>query len=234
MTKEITLNETLGVSKESILNKEHNLWIGFSFGNKWFTKENLERLIGFGLKYTKESLLVCIPSRLYATNLRYIDKLSRAESLRRAFEIGDEKFLEVKNIESLFVAKDRDKIIIAKYDDILTSEYLKQREVLLREFAEQKEFYKLVIDVSSKMLELRARTVSKERSESVALFILQELPLLIDGVMKMDTNKIHTVILYPGLGKLDELVMKIRDDSAFKLLRGKLNIQHSIGIASVG
>src|SRR3989344_6747303 len=100
MTKEIIINETLGVSKESILNKEHNLWIGFSFGNKWFTKENLERLIYFGLKHTKQSLLIWIPSRLYATNLKYVDKLSRSEALKRAFEIGDEKFLEVQNIAS--------------------------------------------------------------------------------------------------------------------------------------
>lgn len=221
------------VSKESVLNQEHNLWIGFSFGNKWFTKENLERLINFGLKYTKQSLLVWIPSRLYATNLRYIDKLGRAESLKRAFEIGDEKFLEVQNIKSMLSVEDQNRVIIANYDDVLTSEYLKQREVLLREFSKQQEFYNLIMEISFETLELRGRTATKDRAESVALFVLQELPLFIDGVMKIGTSIVHTVVLYPGLGKLDELVMKIRNNNGFELLRDKLNIKNSIGIVSI-
>ena len=233
MIKEIIINETLGVSKESILNKEHNLWVGFSFGNKWFTKENLERLINFELKYTNRSLLILIPSRLYATNLRYVDKLSRAESLKRAFEAGDKQFLEVQNIKAGLGAEAQKKVIVAKYDDVLTSQCIAQRGILLREFSKQQEFYNLVMEIAFEMLELRSRTTSKDRAESVALFVLQELSFFIDGVMKIGTSIVHTVVLYPGLGKIDELVMKIRNGDNLRLLREKLNIKNFIGIASI-
>src|SRR3989344_7414326 len=191
MTKEIIINETLGVSKESILNKEYNLWVGFSFGNKWFIKENLKRLISFGLKYTKQSLLILIPSRLYATNLRYIDKLSRSESLKRAFEAGDKQFLETQSIKVGLGAEAQNKVIVANYDDVLTSTCIVQREVLLREFSKQQEFYNIVMDIAFEILALRGRTASKERAESVALFVLQELPFFIDGVVKIGTSIVH-------------------------------------------
>jgi len=223
----------LGVSKESVLNKEHNLWIGFSFGNKWFTKENLERLIHFGLKHTNQSLLIWIPSRLYATNLRYIDKLSRSESLKKAFEVGDEQFLVAQNIKLGLGAENQNRIIVANYDDTLTSSCIAQREILLREFSKQQEFYNLVMDIAFEILALRGRTASKERAESVALFVLQELPFFIDGVVKIGTSIVHTVVLYPGLGKIDELVMVIRNNDNFKLLRDKLNIKNSTGIVSI-
>jgi len=83
------------VTKESILNKEHNLWIGVSFGNKWFTKENVEELIKFGLEHTKESLLVLVPGRLHATNLRYFSKLSEENSLKKALALEEEKIQEI-------------------------------------------------------------------------------------------------------------------------------------------
>ncbi|MBI2120281.1 MAG: tRNA-dependent cyclodipeptide synthase [Parcubacteria group bacterium] len=215
MTKEITIKETLGVSKESILHKEHNLWVGFSFGNKWFSDENLEQLIHFGIKYTKQTLLICIPSRLYATNLRFFDNLSRAEALKRAFTSGDEKFSLVQKIVSSFNDEEQNKIIVANYDDVLTPQCIKQREVLFREFSKQGEFYRLVMEISNEMLELRGRTISKDRAEGAALYILQELPLFLDGIMKVDPSIVHTVILYPGLGKFDELVMKIKNDTVF-------------------
>lgn len=233
MAEDITIKETLGVSRGSILNKEHNLWVGFSFGNKWFTDKNLERLIRFGITYTKQSLLVWIPSRLYATNLRFFDNLGRAEALKRAFADGDEKLALVQKIISALSDTDQNKIILTNYDDVLTPKCIKQREVLFREFSKQEDFYHSVMEISNEMLELRGRTISKDRAEGAALYVLQELPLFLDGVTKLGAIAVHTVILYPGLGKLDELVMKIKNDDIFKELRKTLQIQNDIGIASI-
>ena len=227
------IKETLGVSKESILNKEHNLWVGVSFGNKWFTKENLEELLRFGLNNTKSSLLVWVPGRLHATNLRYFDNLSRSQSLKKAFEIGDEKAKEVEEIIANLPSDDQKKVLIASYDEVLTPKFLKQKEVLMREFAEQGDFYREVIEISEEMLSQRDRTVSKDRAESVALYVLQELPAFIDGLSKAGTDTVYNVVLYPGLGKTDELVVKILNDKTLAGLRNKLKIENNIGIVSV-
>ena len=227
------IRNTLLVSKESILNKEHNLWIGYSYGNKWFTPENLSALIDIGLEYTKESLLILIPSRLYATNFKYVENLSRAESLRGAFEIGDEHRREIENIVSKLPKEQQNKIIIANYDEVLTLKFIAQREILMREFSLQKKFYEIVIEIANDILESRGRTINKDRKENVALYVLQELPLFLDGVQKVDSEIFHTVILYPGLGKLDYLIKSIIEDEDFKMLKEKLNITNKTGIADV-
>jgi hypothetical protein len=122
---------------------------------------------------------------------------------------------------------------VANYDDILTSHFLKQREILVQEFSKRGEFYDLVVEISQEMFKLRGRTISRERLEAGSLYILQELPLFLDGVYKIGSEVAHTVILYPGLGKLDELIMKILHDDGFESLREKLNIRGMTGVANV-
>lgn len=229
----IQIKETLLIPKEYIFTKKYNLWIGLSFGNKWFTKNNLEKLIDFGLKHTKKSLLILIPGRLQVSNLRYIDNLSRAQSLKKAFAMEDEKRQEVEVIVSRLPVKDQKKVVIANYDDTLTPKVIKQREVLMREFAKQKFFYDSVMEISNEMLKIRGRTISKDRAESVALYVLQELPLFLNGVSIIDRDELYSVILYPGLGKFDELVVNIIYSDDYKSLRDKLRIINKTGIADI-
>lgn len=229
----IQIKETLLIPKEYIFTKKYNLWIGLSFGNKWFTKNNLEKLIDFGLKHTKKSLLILIPGRLQVSNLRYIDNLSRAQSLKKAFAMEDEKRQEVEVIVSRLPVKDQKKVVIANYDDTLTPKVIKQREVLMREFAKQKFFYDSVMEISNEMLKIRGRTISKDRAESVALYVLQELPLFLNGVSIIDRDESYSVILYPGLGKFDELVVNIINSDDYESLRDKLGIINKTGIAYI-
>ncbi|MFA5124282.1 MAG: tRNA-dependent cyclodipeptide synthase [Patescibacteria group bacterium] len=229
----IQIKETLLIPKDYIFKKRYNLWIGLSFGNKWFTKNNLEKLIDFGLIHTKKSLLILIPGRLQVSNLRYIDNLSRAQSLKKAFEMEDEKRQEVEVIVSRLPAKDQKKVVIANYDDALTPKFVKQREVLMREFSEQKAFYNSVMEISNEMLKIRGRTISKDRAESVALYVLQELPLFLNGVSIINRGELYSVILYPGLGKFDELVVKIIKSNEYNGLRNKLRIINKTGIADI-
>lgn len=229
----LELKDTLLVSKESILNKERNLWMGYSHGNKWFTSENIQSLINFGVTYTKESFLIWIPSRLYSTNFKYIENKSRAEALRLAFELGDEMKQKIEVIVDKLPEDQKRKVIISSYEESLTLKFFAQRELLMKEFSKQLKFYDLVMEIANDILEARERTVSKDRAESVALYVLQELPLFLDGVSKIDEGPVHTVIIYPGLGKLDHLVSAIKERDEFADIREKLQITNETGIADV-
>ncbi|MFA6158127.1 MAG: tRNA-dependent cyclodipeptide synthase [Candidatus Paceibacterota bacterium] len=227
------IKNCLLVSKESIMAKEHNLWIGYSCGNKWFTLDSLSELIELGLKHTKKSLLILIQGRLGATNFKYIENMGRAEALKEAFRVSDEKRVEIENLVKDLPEDRRSKIIIADYDEVLTPQFITQREILMREFSLQKEFYDRVMEISEDFLDIRHRTISKNRKEDVALYILQELPLFLDGVIKKGTENLHTVILYPGLGKLDYLVKDILEDNGFKSLKERLVVTNNPGIADI-
>ncbi len=227
------IKEVIGVRKESVLNKEYNLWIGVSLGNKWHSRENLLGLILLGLQYTKESLLIWIPGRMEATNFKYFDNLSRADALKKAFELEDKKLSEIDGIINGLDKKSKEKIVICNFDDTCTPRYIKRREILFREFAKQKLFYEEVMKIAEEFLKSRARSISRERAEAVTLYLIHELPLFLDGVETIHSDVLHNVVLYPGFGKLDELTMSMRNDIKFASLKERLNLQNEIGIADV-
>ena len=103
----------------------------------------------------------------------------------------------------------------------------------MREFSLQKKFYEIVMDIADEILESRGRTISKNRKEDVALYVLQELVWFLDGVKKNGNDTLYTVVLYPGFGKLDYLVKSIIEDDEFKEFKEKLNITNKTGIADV-
>ncbi len=207
--------------------------MGYSHGNKWFTSENIQSLIDFGVTYTKESFLIWIPSRLYSTNFKYIENKSRAEALRLAFELGDKMKKEIEVMVGKLHEDQRKKVIISSYEESLTLKFFAQRELLMKEFSKQVKFYDLVMEIANDILEARERTISKDRAESVALYVLQELPLFLDGVSKIGEGVVHTVIIYPGFGKLDQLVKSIKVDAEFAELSERLQITNETGIADV-
>jgi tRNA-dependent cyclodipeptide synthase len=225
------ISRSIGIPVQEILNKQHNLWIGISFGNKFFNSENLVTTINFALSYTKDKILIWIPGRLQATNYRYFEKLSRAKALKKAFE---DELIKKQNINYILQSiPDQDKIVLANYDDLGTKQFINQKEVLYREYSKEELFYDEVIEVVRDIVKVRNRTDSKDRLESLSLYIIQELPLFLDAVRTTEGSEMYTVILYPGLGKLDELVEKIKTGDQYKNLRDNLKIKHQTGIADI-
>lgn len=229
----IKIKKTVGVEEKDIFTKEYNLWLGISLDNKWFNKENIFRLIDFGLEYTKETLLILVPGRMQATNFMYFNKMRRARALKKAFDEEAKKLKEINQIVGTLDDNKKKKIIIADYDDICSTNHIKQREVLFREFAEQGLFYKKIISIAKNTLIKRGRTITVDRAEGVALYVLLELPMFIDGVKSLDTGEVHSVILYPGLGEMNDLIVSIRESEDFSSLRQKLEIKNKTGFVDV-
>lgn len=229
----VTAIESIGINLLEIEQRKHNIWIGVSLGNKAFSKENLRTLINFCLKYTKEKILVEIPGRMYATNYKYFDELTRAEALKRAFEDEDMRKKELSKIIGELPAKLQKNVIVANYDDICTPSHIRIRELFFREFAKQGDFYQEVISIVQEIVLARERTPSKDRLESLALYIIHELPLYVDGVQNNSDSTIYTVTPYPGLGKIDQLVMNIIDGKKYRELSKKIDMKNRTGIINV-
>ncbi|KKS44298.1 hypothetical protein A2567_03140 [Candidatus Azambacteria bacterium RIFOXYD1_FULL_42_11] len=225
--------QSIGINLLEIEQKRHNIWIGASINNKAFSKENIRVLINFCLQYTKEKILVEIPGRMHATNYKYFDGLTRAEALKKAFKDEDARKKELSEIIDGFPAEVRKNIVVANYDDICTPDHIRIRELFFREFAEQSDFYQEVIDIIREIFLTRGRTPSKERLESLALYVIHELPLFVNGVQTNNDPSIYTATPYPGLGKIDQLVMNIIDGKKYPELSKKINIKNRTGIINI-
>jgi tRNA-dependent cyclodipeptide synthase len=231
--KQLKAKGSKGITLESFEKREHNVWLGISLSNKFFTKETIQLLIEFAVEYTKDKVLVWIPGRMQAINYRYFDGLSRAESLRKAFEDEERIINDVKDILGRFPSEKASRIVIANYDDVCTPKHIRQREIFFREFSEQKEFYDALMEIVKGVIDLRGRTYDKTKAESLALYIIQELPLFVDGVQKNGDDTLYTVVPYPGFGKIDELEMDLVVGKRYPELTQKLSLSNKVGILNI-
>lgn len=233
MSNKVIIKGCKGIDLSEIEEKKHNFFIGISISNKFFTPENIKFLILFALENTKEKVLIWIPGRMQATNYRYFDMMSRADALQKAF-LDEDKFKDiVNNILNNLDDSLRSKIVIANYDDVFTSNFIKQRELFFRVFSKKGLFYENVLDVAKEIIESRGRTYSVDRAESIALYIISELPLFVNGVSKIGDETIYTVVPYPGFGKIDDLVIDIVEGKKFPELTSKLNLKNKVGILDI-
>lgn len=228
----IKIKGVKGVDLTEVTRKEHNIWIGISLSNKIFTKDNIRLLIEFALSYTKEKVLIWIPGRMHATNY-YIDRVSRADALKRAFLDEDKCKEMVWEILKDFSPEEIEKVVVANYEDTCTPKHIKQKEIFLREFSKRGKFYDDVIEIVAEIIESRGRTYSKERAESLALYVISELPMFVDGVQVNGDPTMYTVIPYPGFGKIDDLEIAIVEGSKYPELSMNLNLSNRVGIMDI-
>jgi tRNA-dependent cyclodipeptide synthase len=229
----LTVAKYIGIAQSEVQEKKHNIWVGISISNKKFTPKNIEALIRFALEHTKEKVLVWVPGRMQATNYYYFDNLRRSEALKKSFE-DEDRFKEiVRDIIYSLPEGERNKVSVAGYDDICTPRHIMQREVFFRAFADQGTFYDAVMEIAEEIMIIRGRTPDKKRAEAIAVYVLHELPLFVDGVQTIYQEEVYTLFPYPGSGKIDQLEMDIVGGMKFPEITQRLKLQNKVGILDV-
>lgn len=225
------IKDCLGITSEEIKSKEHNIWIGVSLGNKYFTQENIKQYIEWALEHTKNKVLVVIADSIHAINLEVLDHRNPKSARRRALVVGDEKYGEVKALIQNLSTNDQERVSVVRWDDVTKFNNYKQRLELVRnEFKSNPEFHDEVIDIVKSGRPDRADKISQMPDTEInrlAEYVLEEIPLFVDGVKDSD-NTIYTLIPYPGLTKLDELFVDLNTGKRYSELAKNMNIRHKI------
>ena len=224
----------LNVTPEEIASRQHNIWIGVSLGNSYFTKENIEQYIKWSIDHAKEKVLVVIADALHAVNLEVLDHRSQERAFKKAIKIGDQKDIEIQEIIAKLSDEEKDKVRVVRWKDILENEdYKKNLNAIKDEFHSNPEFHDLIIDIVKFGRQDRAERLSRmslEEMDRLSDYILYELPHFVNGVQGYGDNMVYTVIPYPGLNKLDDLAVGLSNKTMFPKLAEKLNLSHKIGV----
>ena len=85
------IEQYVNTTKDEVESKKHNIWIGVSLGNKYFTKENIRKYIEWALQHTKDSVLVLIGDDIYAINIEVLAGRSKAGALKRRYRLINER-----------------------------------------------------------------------------------------------------------------------------------------------
>jgi len=226
------IEKYLNTTKERVDNREHNIWIGISLGNKYFTKENIRGYINWALDKTKDDVLVVIFDKLHGINLEVLDSRSKLGALRRAYRLGDTKLKEIEEIIDELPKEKVEKVIVVSIREVNHSKYHDYRlEVVFNEFRHNKEFYDYICSIVKEVR--KDRTLTVEKMESLAEYVLHEIPHFINGMKYKPEGedwKTYDLIPYPGLTKLDELFIGLQNKTIFPELAKRLKITDNIAI----
>ncbi len=225
------IQETLGVASEEILAKRHNLFVGAS-DTPWFRDgRRLEELVTWAVEHTRDSLLVCLPGRLYSSNVFHVDKEGRASALKRGYQLEDTYRARIESV--LRDHPRRETVRVIGYGDLHTREFVMRKEALYRAFSIRRGFYQRVIEVAKEYLVARQRPTDDLRAEAIAVYQLQELPIFISPMSTIDSHTTHSAVIYPGFGKFDLLAHDLATSDKFPEIPNWFKPETPMGIASV-
>ncbi|MEK7102747.1 MAG: tRNA-dependent cyclodipeptide synthase [Patescibacteria group bacterium] len=217
----VTIKEYLNVTPEEIEAKEHNIYIGISLGNKFFSPEHIKEYLLWALKYTKDDVLVLIADRIHAINYQVFNNYKEARAISRALRIGKDKHDEIEKVIEEFPESQRKRMHIIGWEEVVnTSAYSNNIAIIKEQFASNTDFHDAIFTMIDDSLGQRARDLSNEKKELLSNYILEEFPILLCGIDF--GGKEYTLFPYPGIGYMDKVMDNIIQHKEFPDLFDKV------------
>jgi tRNA-dependent cyclodipeptide synthase len=229
LNRAMKIQTYLNTTKEKVEAKEYNIWFGISLGNKYFSKENLEKCIPWLVDHSKDRLLIVIADDIHAINIEILDGFTQGRSANVAQRKGLEKEKEIKEIISRLPLEKQSKISVVRWKDIEDIDEKKEiYRIVKEEFLRNEKFKDYVISIVKEYPKAAKQELTNEEYDRLAEYILRELPIYLNGTYYNGVR--YLLQPYPGLSKLDTLIMGIQDGTLFPELTRKLKIQYEISI----
>jgi tRNA-dependent cyclodipeptide synthase len=186
-----------GAGTKEIYNKNYNIFIGVSISNKKITPNMALNYLKWALRNTKEKVAVVIADKLNIVNYEILDKYNKNKSKKRAERVGDEFEKMFRRAMEKLSAKDKENILIYRWDKVESGErYNKLKNFLEEQFKKDDEFSSAVLYFVRKYMRKKGRIIEdKAKVDKLVSYILGELPTLIQGIYLDGTH--YDLCIYP-------------------------------------
>ena len=216
----------LNCTEQEIQSKKFNIFIGISLGSKYFIKDTIKKYILWALENTKDDVLVLIADKNHAINYEVLKGYSSERALQVALKKGLEIEESVKKIVRGLPKEKHHLIKICKWEDARKSSYYQDKiKIFLNEFQENSKFHNFIIKIVQENLGGKAENLNLEQLEKLSLYILDELPILLNCKFE---GKIYDLHPYPRFSYLEELLMDLQSGKMFPKLAKILEIENKI------
>lgn len=207
-----------GGSKENLENKQYNIGVGISLGNKWFTIENIVELVKWSLQYARENVIVYVADSIHAINLEVRNDISFEKALVKANKMGSDilKAVEIELSKKLS-KEDYNKVVYVKWNDLISDNFTKKVEYLKLLYSNNFDFKQSIHAIVKGFVQKEQRNFSEDKINRFGDYIIEEMPEIISRVkMKGISCDAYT---YPYDGELTILVEKIQKGEIFLEIR---------------
>lgn len=208
------LRSIRGGSKEALRNKEYNIGVGISLGNKWFSSENILKLIEWSLEHTKEYVVVYVADTIHAINIEIRNKRSPESARRKALRMGEEVIKEIQDLcKNKFSKEDLLKLYFNRWDDFLTQSFKEKVEYLKNKYETDNSFSDAIHAIVKGYTQGESRNFSEQDIHRLGDYIIEELPEIVTQTPASGTR--FEAYAYPFDGPLPEFVEKIQKGEIF-------------------
>lgn len=203
-----------GGTEKELLEKEYNLGIGISLGNKWFTTENIVELTKWTLSYTKDKVIIYVADSIHAINLEVRNNITFEAAKRNVDRKGMQILEDIKKeVEARFSESEKERIMYLRWNDIVDDEYQKKVTYLYKKYKEDVNFANSINNLVREFTNKEERKFSDSQIERLGNYILEELP---ECLCRVNMGGIVCdAYVYPHDGPVTILVEKIQKGEIF-------------------
>ncbi len=224
--------KVIGATKKEVEDRNFNVWIGISMGNKWFRdKENIKQNISWALRNTKEDILIVIADKLHSINYQVRNKLSEEKAMKLALLKGNEYCGFLNKIIKNFNPNEQKRINVIHWHDIERNEMHAKIELAIQqEFKNNEEFRKFIFQIVKDGVKRdTSRTYDKIQINKLARYVLEELPDFLHGI-EYEEKKYYNLYTYPYSSSLLETLEDFQKNNHFSYLGEKFDIRRTVAV----
>lgn len=210
----MNLHNIRGGTKEELDNKQYNIGVGISLGNKWFTPENILGLVRWSLKNTRKNVAVYVADSIHALNIEVRSEKSPDKALEIALEQGEKILNEVRALVNQSLSSDEiKKITYARWKDLSNDHYRDGVKYLYELFDSNGDFSKAILSIVKSHTSKEEKSFSDDDLKKMAYYILEELPEVLSRVRIGED--VYDAYAYPFDGELAIFVEKLQKGEVF-------------------
>lgn len=203
-----------GGNKEDLENKQYNIGVGISLGNKWFTPENIVELVKWSLQYTKENVIVYVADSIHAINLEVRNSISYERALKKTNIDGDNILKQVMGlVNEQLPESDSKKVLYVKWSSFVDESYKAKLNYLYELYKNNEEFKTLIHSVVNSFLSKEERKFKDRQINRFGDYLIEEIPEHINRVNMAGIR--CDAYVYPENAKFPELIEKIQKGEIF-------------------
>lgn len=210
-----------GGNRTSLENREYNICVGISLGNKWFTAGRIVDLIEWSLEYTKDCVVICPADDIHAINLKVRSRKSTSKSFELARKMSADLIASVKEeVDDRLSEEQKTKIIYAGWSDVADEQYQKKVRYLYKKYEEDSDFRTEILNIVREATSKERQEFSEESINILGTYVLEELPEVIARVPIKGV--VCDAYVYPFDSSVTEFVEHIQKGDRFRDVRREI------------
>jgi len=217
-------------NRSEVISRQFGVFIGVSLINKYFNKKNIREHILWSLSNTRDDVAIVICDQIHAYNFQAIYNCDYETALKRAIDVGRNKFKEIEDVVLSLPMHLKSKIRIVCWHDVSANPRYQDRLGHIYNYYDTSPDFKEQIHDAVRST-LGQKFISKIGTNKIALlakYLLCEIAAFVGG-LDLD-GSLYEIHSYPGLSLVDDILTGLNTRAVFPDLAERLDIQTRIGI----